>query len=275
VGDQRKRRQLSVAGRSVLSYLYVPGEPPLADLAVATEGPARALPGVLTDLRGWKVATTDEALANELTGAGCRLVRFSHLYTMDLAAVVPKLEKAGQDLAEKFKALAFTSVEKYAASGNHWDALIDLSLAAYPEGHPDAESQERGWVRGELESLITGSAIGPLVEGGSEVVVADSSPSAHAAGLLLVNAMPGDPPMGGPWVSEVCRHPEPTFSGLGSLLLIRAAGRLLANGHSTLSLVVTDGNPARATYERLGFQFATSAWKVMVPGVAGTPTLTS
>ena len=88
-----KTRQLSVGGRSVLSYLHVPGDPPLADLAEATDGPAQAVPAVLTDLRGWKVATTDQALAKDLVDAGCRLLRFSHLYTLDLTIVAPTLGK--------------------------------------------------------------------------------------------------------------------------------------------------------------------------------------
>jgi ribosomal protein S18 acetylase RimI-like enzyme len=267
-----------VAGHPVLSYLDVPGDPPLADLAVATGYPEQAVAAVLADLPGWKVATTDEALAQDLVAAGCRLLRFSHLYTLSLAIVAPALEEGAQKLAEKFKSLTFTSVEQYATSASQWDALIDLSLAAYPEGHPDAESQDRSWVRGELESLISGSVIGPLVEGGSEVAVtstSSTSPAGRAVGLLLINEMPGQPPMGGPWVSEVCRSPEATLSGLGSLLLVRAARRLHADGRSTLSLVVTDGNPARATYERLGFEFVTSSWKVQVPGLAGTLTSTS
>ena len=81
--------------------------------------------------------------------------------------------------------------------------------------------------------------------------------------------------MGGPWVSEVCRYPEATFSGLGSLLLIRAAQRLLAMDvprcRSLSPTATRQGQPMSAW----GFEFVTSAWKVQVPGVAGTPTPTS
>jgi len=280
VGAELQTRELFVAGRPVLSYRHVPGEPPLADLADAISGPEKAVPAVLADLPGWKVATTDNVLAVMLVDAGCQLLRYSHLYSLDLRVELPKIGKSAEGLAEKFPSLTFTSVEQYATSPSRWDELVDLSLAAYPEGHPDAESQDRSWVRGELESLISGSVIGPLVSGASEVVLMDASladapASDRAAGLLIVNEMPGEPPMGGPWVSEVCRRPESPFAGLGSLLLMRAADDLRTAGRATLSLVVTDGNPARATYERLGFAFVTSAWKVQVPGVASNLTSTS
>jgi GNAT superfamily N-acetyltransferase len=44
--------------------------------------------------------------------------------------------------------------------------------------------------------------------------------------------------------------------GLATGLITQAARDLAAEGHDRIHLVVTDGNPARALYERLGFREA-------------------
>ena len=79
------------------------------------------------------------------------------------------------------------------------------------------------------------------------------------AALLLVGAATEDmpPPLHGPWLLELFRVPG--RRGVGALLLERALHELAAAGHASLGLSVTEGNPARGLYERLGFATVWSA----------------
>ncbi len=87
--------------------------------------------------------------------------------------------------------------------------------------------------------------------------------------LALINRMLAEPPAGGPWVSEICRHQNPRYAGLGAALLRQVMAQLAADGESSLSLVVTEGNPARQLYERLGFRYVSSFRKLSVPARPG------
>jgi ribosomal protein S18 acetylase RimI-like enzyme len=93
----------------------------------------------------------------------------------------------------------------------------------------------------------------------------DSNP---VVALTLINRMPGEAPTGGPWVSEICRDPDQRYAGLGASLLCRVMAQLADGGESSLSLVVTDGNPAQQVYERLGFRYIKSFRKLSIPALA-------
>ena len=93
----------------------------------------------------------------------------------------------------------------------------------------------------------------------------DSNP---VVAMALINRMTGASPTGGPWVSEICRDPDPRYAGLGASLLRRVMVQLADDGESSLSLVVTEGNPARQLYERLGFRYVKSFRKLSIPALA-------
>ena len=70
---------------------------------------------------------------------------------------------------------------------------------------------------------------------------------------------------GGPWVSDIFRDPPNQHRGLGQHLLRRAIHALSLAGESTLTLVVSAGNPARSMYERLGFVVLAERYKLALP----------
>ena len=65
-----------------------------------------------------------------------------------------------------------------------------------------------------------------------------------------------------PFVTDICVDPAVAGQRLGSALLAASAGRLADLGWSTLTLVVTVGNPAQRVYERLGFRVTSESWRI-------------
>jgi len=249
--DAPDRRLLTdSAGRVMLSYLPASGVEgaddvrPLADV----HDVAAVL---LEQLPGWVVATEDTELAEALLAVGSRQVRFSHLFSRDLVADPPDP----------------TWLEPVLAPGvllrPDGVPLLEqgqLSVRAYPHGHTDHDGDDPEYAASQLARLYGGDYIGPVLDCSTLAMDGD-----RLVGVLIVNRMPGAAPMGGPWVSEVFRDPHPRYVGLGTALIHRAMARLAAQHEATLSLVVTDANPARSLYERLGFQFQASSRKVRLP----------
>jgi GNAT superfamily N-acetyltransferase len=79
------------------------------------------------------------------------------------------------------------------------------------------------------------------------------------AGAILIGTLPGDPPLNGPWIIELFRHPA--HRGVGRALLERA---LAIAPVPALGLMVTEGNPARRLYEALGFRRVVSFLVVQI-----------
>jgi hypothetical protein len=242
--------ELVGAGGGVLRYLATAGMPPTADVTEVLVPIAEAIPVILRELAGWRIATADERLAAALLGAGCTPVRHAHLYSRDLVADPPKAAWLSPDLGP----LRLSRLDRPASE------LVDVSLAAYPLGHPDAETDDRLVVEREVRALLTGAAVGPFMDVSAQVV-----DDTEVVAIAIINRMPGVAPMGGPWVSEVCRAPIARYAGLGSVLLRRVMADLVEHEEKSLSLVVTEGNPARQTYERLGFRYIESSRKLLVP----------
>jgi GNAT superfamily N-acetyltransferase len=59
-----------------------------------------------------------------------------------------------------------------------------------------------------------------------------------------------------PLLAFCLTHPEHQGRGLATRLITHAARELAAEGHEAMHLAVTQTNPARALYERLGFREA-------------------
>jgi ribosomal protein S18 acetylase RimI-like enzyme len=184
---------------------------------------------VLADLRGMRVAG-DEALGRELVAAGGQPLRHAHLMSHDLSDRPTLPDVSGYRL---------TDVDRPAAD------LMAAFFAAYAPGHPDhrAETYERA--HAAIDGYLKGSEFGPLLRGSGLAVAPDGA----VAGAMLIGTLPGDPPLNGPWVIEVFRHPA--HPGVGRALIERA---LAIADVPALGLMVTEGNPARGLYERLGFR---------------------
>jgi ribosomal protein S18 acetylase RimI-like enzyme len=250
----REIRTLQHDGQPVLRYVATseqPGQPPTATQAEALIPVHDLVPVVLEQLAGWRLATSDEEFAAALLTVGCVAVRHGHTYSRDLVADPPEPGWLTPDLSP----LCMTPLD--------WPPrdLVELSIAAYPSHHPDCESEDPVEVESYLADLLMGGSMGPLMSA-SRLVVDGSRP----VGAVIVNDLAGVAPTGGPWVSDVCRLPDPRYRGLGSTMLCAAMAELAEAGVPALSLTVTDGNPARGTYGRLGFRHVNSFRKVFIPG---------
>jgi GNAT superfamily N-acetyltransferase len=239
-GDQRVL--LDAAGAPVGRYDH--GErhgEVYADLFLREPGVSaeHAAAAVLAELRGVRIAA-DEPLGRELIAAGGKALRHAHLMSHDLAERPALPDPPGYRL---------TDVDRPGAD------LLNAYRAAYAPGHVDHRRETPERSQAELEGFIAGQEFGPLLRGSGLAVARDDA----VVGAILLGTLPGDPPLNGPWVIEVFRHPE--HPGVGRALLERA---LALARVPALGLMVTEGNPARGLYEAMGFRLVHSALVVQI-----------
>jgi GNAT superfamily N-acetyltransferase len=240
-GPGKRRVLLDAAGTPVGRYEHDErGGVVYADLFVREPGVSaeRTAAAVTADLGGMRIAG-DEALGRALIAKGGRVIRHAHLMTHDLAERPPEPHAPG---------IRLTDVDRHAAD------LLDAYRAAYPPGHIDHRDEPLERSRSDLDGYLAGTEFGPLLPGSGLALAGDA-----VVGAILIGTLPGDPPLGGPWVIELFRHPA--HRGAGRALLERA---LALAGGPALGLMVTEGNPARRLYESLGFRLAHTALVVQI-----------
>jgi len=194
----------------------------------------RAARAVLGQLRGWRIAG-DEQLGRALVTAGGRALRHAHLMSHDLAVRPRWWNPPGYRL---------TDVDRPATD------LVGAYRAAFAPGHVDHRDEPRESTIATLESHVSGAEFGPPLRGSGLAVAEDGT----VAGAILLGILPGEPPLNGPWLIEVFRHPA--HRGVGRALCERA---LALADVPALGLMVTEGNPARGLYEDLGFRLVRTA----------------
>jgi GNAT superfamily N-acetyltransferase len=205
----------------------------LFELEVPVE---RALPTILAELRGMRVAGS-EALGRALVAAGGTPARHAHVYSHDLRERPTPRLPAG---------LRFAATDRPAAD------LLPAYLSSHPPDHVDAPVIAGEDSRAHLSRILNGE-LGPSLHGSALAIDGDG----RVVGAILVNEfVKTDPPFGGPWVMELFRAPG--ARGAGRALLERA----LAVTEGTLGLAVTHGNPAERLYVALGFQRVFTAFSV-------------
>jgi ribosomal protein S18 acetylase RimI-like enzyme len=227
-------------GAEIGAFLHVEREDPqVADLfEPAPDLPLeRVVDAILADLGGWRIAG-EEPLGEALVAAGGRPVRHAHALTHDLATVPSAPD-----------GFALAALEHSAAQ------LVPAYLAAYGPDHPDFAARADEDPEEELGKMLGGDTLGRLLE--CSGVALDGE---RVVGAIIVTDVPGEPPFGGPWVSELFR--DPAHPGTGRALLRRALARAQAAGLPALSLAVTVGNPALRLYESLGFRRVLTALSV-------------
>lgn len=244
--DEQSNEELLVGGVPVLSFVPFRQTHPTADEAVAMADLGVVVPAVLKQLPGFWFSSPDDRLTDALIAAGAATVRHSHLMGCDVTRDRPRAEVGAVSVV----AIDGPSI-----------ALAELSVRAYPFSHVDFETTVASEAQGDIDRLLSGGLIGPFMPSVSGMVTDDGRPVA----ALIVNRMPASPVAVGPWVSELFRDPDPAYRGLGTVLLDRAIRTLGANGGLSLSLAVTEGNPAIAVYRRLGFEMVTSRRKLLIP----------
>lgn len=231
-------------------YQVYRSDPPTADLFEVVGPVDAAVAGILAHLPGWLVATADDELADRLMARGGVQKRHSHVMSTPLPAAAPLPPWTLQWAVEPIDATTRFGLE-----------VVPLIRRAYPPGHPDEEEGTDDEIVADIHARLGGERLGPHLPGCA--VVRDSG---RPVGLIIVNRVPGEPPFGGPWISDVCRDPDARYRGIGRALLEHAIACNQEEGETGLSLAVTVGNPAQRVYERLGFQIVATSRKVLVPG---------
>ncbi|MFG3345936.1 GNAT family N-acetyltransferase [Streptomyces sp. NPDC048018] len=244
--DEQRRTFSGPDGRPVLTY--VPGTRdghPWADLAEVV-GPD-PVPAVLGGMSGWAVSGSVE-LGEALVRHGARTLRHAHGMRRDLVADPPPAEWASLALPD---GLRLAPCDRPAAD------LFPAWRAAFAPGHPDHDEGGDADVLGTLLApLLAGDRIGP--------VLPCSTLAVDAADRVVAGAVVTDRD-GLPWIATVFRVPGPEGAGLGSVLLRRVLADAAARGLREIELVVSEGNPARSLYERLGFTLTRTSLTVLVP----------
>ncbi len=142
----------------------------------------------------------------------------------------------------------------------------EVVTRAYPPDHPDHEPSDRDSASAAQAVLdvMRGETMGPWITGAS-LHVADHT-DRIVGQILITETTASGTVVAGPFVTDVCVDPAVAGHGLGTALLATSAGRLADLGWSTLTLVVTVGNPAQHVYERLGFRVTSESWRIETAG---------
>jgi ribosomal protein S18 acetylase RimI-like enzyme len=143
-----------------------------------------------------------------------------------------------------------------------WAAILPSWRAAFPPDHPDHFDGDDAKAIAFLLRLVDGSELGPMHR--SSTLLLDQSGEAVAG--ILVSIRPQDPPWGGAWIADIWRDPRLVGCGVGPALIDNAKALLAEDGHVSLSLAVTHGNPARRGYERAGFRVVVESQTLRLPG---------
>jgi hypothetical protein len=208
----------------------------------------RAVATVLAELRGWRVVA-GAGLGARLVAAGAEPRRRVHLMSRDLARAPAPADWVEPPLPPGMR---LTPVDRAAAE------LTPAYRAAFPPGHPDHHEVGEE-AEDELDGLLSGRTLGPLLRC-SVLAVGERG---DVLGAIIVNGQGGDPPLAGPWISNVFRRPE--AAGVGGALLKRCLALATRDRLPALGLAVTHANPARARYEAYGFADALELFNVAVP----------
>lgn len=141
------------------------------------------------------------------------------------------------------------------------EVLLDAYIAAYPPGHPDHRARDREGQRTALQELMGGAVIGPMMRC-SRVALRH----ARAVGAALVFDAGEDEALAMPWIGELFRHPSAP-GGTGAAMLGAVLAAAAVDGIGRIGLRVTESNPARTLYERLGFTETHRLVTVRTPAV--------
>ena len=122
-------------------------------------------------------------------------------------------------------------------------ALGLLAYAAY-RGSVDDNGEHEAWHVADLTSALE-DEYGRLMTPVSRAVPAGDELVAAAVFTWWDDL---------PLLAFCLTHPDHQGRGLATGLITHAARELAAEGHEAMHLAVTETNPARALYERLGFR---------------------
>lgn len=197
---------------------------------------------------GWVIVGAED-LGAALAEAGADWLRHAHQMLRDLRADPPDPAWSRPHLPNGMRLTDVPSGRKAPLADLH-----ELTVRAYPPGHPDHEP-EMSEVDAYTEDLLR-DRTSPLCPGSA--LIRDGS---RLAAAILINDGTA-----GPWIGNVMRDPDPQYAGLGTTLLQYGMAKAAAHGDRTLGLAVSHANPARRVYEGLGFRTLTTYATVVLPG---------
>jgi len=225
-----------------------------ADVAVILPGRTvdEAVATAVAQLAGWRLTTDDELFAQALVTAGATLNRRALIMGCPLGAGSHPQPIEGFSLAS---VPTTSDIEP-------WLPVLPSWQAAFPPGHPDhLDMSDPATAVQFFMALVDGTQMGPLHR--SSCLVMDDDGLARAG--IIVNVRPGEPPWGGPWISDIWRDPSLRGQGMGPRLIDRAKAQLVEDGFSDLTLAVTATNDAARTYEREGFTLVMDSRILQLP----------
>ncbi|MET8509968.1 GNAT family N-acetyltransferase [Streptomyces sp. NPDC004787] len=233
-------------GLPVLTYIQGTRDGrPWADLAEAA-GPD-PVPSILANMSGWAVSGSPE-LGEQLVQHGAQVLRHAHSMRRDLSTNLPQAEWSTASLPD---GLRLTPCNRQAAD------LLPAWRAAFSPEHPDhCHGSDQHALDTQLIPLLTGEMLGAIMPC-SKLVVDEADQV--TAGVVVADRS------GLPWIATVFRRPDLPYAGLGSVLLRRMMADAASRGLTEIALVVSDANPARHLYEKLGFQHTDTSLTVLIP----------
>ncbi|MGW2183866.1 GNAT family N-acetyltransferase [Streptomyces sp. NPDC001732] len=244
--EEQRHTLTNGQGVPVLTYLQgVRDGHPWADLAEVV-GP-NPVETIVSSMSGWAVSGSVE-LGEELLRRGARVMRHAHEMRRDLAACPPPADWSSCALGNGLRAVP---------CDRDADAVFPAWRAAFSADHPDHHSGSDAEALNELLApMLAGSVLGPVLP--CSALVVDETDRVVAGAIITDRD-------GLPWIADVFRRPEARYAGLGAKLLRRVISAAAADGLADISLVVSDANPARRVYEKLGFQLTGTSLTVVVP----------
>lgn len=229
--------------------------PPSVPVTHAVALSLRAMPG-------WRLSTSDPALADAMLAAGATERRHAHTMTTPLRDP----PEPGEPAAVRVEPLSPAQADRHATR------LGTLNHRAYPRDHPDAYDGDEEAAVSQIRAIARGELLGAMLAESRVALV-----GGRIAGACLVVDRPGTPPHGGPWVIDIFRDPDVGVPGVGTALLatvLQAAGDA---GLPGLSLAVSHANErARRLYQQLGLVSVDESWTLTLPERGGkrrTPAL--
>jgi mycothiol synthase len=194
------------------------------------------------ELAGFRFKTTDEETARALVGAGCTLVRAATDMHRDVAEPIPATPLA----------------EGWALVPHEWDDDLAAALwAAYGPDHPDRSDRVR-----RLRGLTEGADALVVLPGATARLC---GPDRRSAGQVFTVGPVPWAAVPTSWVLDLAVSPGGQGRGSGAALLAYAIRGTRDAGLTTVGLSVTDGNPARRLYDRMGFRPALRHFEVRAP----------
>jgi len=202
----------------------------------------RAARVAVGELAGVRIKSHHEEAARALVGAGCTMMRAATDMQRDATGPVPESPPG----------------DGWAIVPHAWDAELAAALdAAYGPDHPD-----RGDRVARLRSLTEGEGrLSFLAEASARL----RDPGGRSMGqVFTVGPVPwGSVPMS--WVLDLAVGPGGQGRGFGAALLAYAISGTRRAGLTVVGLTVTDGNPARRLYDRMGFRPVLRHFDVRAP----------